>query len=302
VQAAALEKQAAVLEQALTHKFATVRATALRAIAEELAAPLPARLLKMASDKGQYVRRILGELLAQKVHPAHWAALMMLVRDNYSTGSHYADDHAQFPIARAAVKTMKEYPVLSRESADELLEIAISSGDPTLRCNVFDTLAVHAGPDGQEMLFQLATEPGRYIIRGQAAAGLLSAFGSADPELVAKITPDLLASQPSNVAASLTLLLGAGGEIEAIESAATALAANTKRRVLVLLLIHVVNGRIPELAPKLAALMPTDHPALVWALGGEIDWENDKPLSDLGERSICGEVFVFMKPSAPEAC
>jgi hypothetical protein len=302
VQAAALEKQAAVLEQALTHKFATVRATALRAIAEELAAPLPARLLKMASDKGQYVRRILGELLAQKVHPAHWAALMTLVRDNYSTGSHYADDHAQFPIARAAVKTMKEYPVLSRESADELLEIAISSGDPTLRCNVFDTLAVHAGPDGQEMLFQLATEPGRYIIRGQAAAGLLSAFGSADPELVAKITPDLLTSQPSNVAASLTLLLGAGGEIEAIESAATALAANTKRRVLVLLLIHVVNGRIPEFAPKLAALMPTDHPALVWALGGEIDWENDKPLSDLGERSICGEVFVFMKPSAPEAC
>lgn len=302
VRAAALEKQATVVEQALTHKFATVRATALRAVADELEAPLPTRLLEMASDKGQYVRSILGEFLAKKVHPAHWKTLMALARDNYSIGSHYSDDHAQLPIARAAVKAMKEYPALSSKRADEILEIAISSGDPTLRCNVFDTLATHAGSHGQELLFQIATEPGRYRIRGQAAAGLLSAFSSANAELIAKITPDLLDSQPSNVAASLTLLLGASGEGQAIESAAIALAANTKRRVLVLLLIHVVNGRIPELVPKLAALMPAGHPALVWALGGEIAWEDDKPLSDLGERATCGEVFVFMKPSASEAC
>jgi hypothetical protein len=146
----------------------------------------------------------------------------------------------------------------------------------------------------------LATEPGRYHIRGQAAAGLLSAFGSADSDLVAKIAPELLSSQPSNVAASLTLLLGADGEVEAIGHEASVLAANSKRRVLVLLLIHVVNDRIPELAPKLAALMPAGHPALVWALGGEIDWKDDHLLSDLGERTICGEVFVFMKPSSSE--
>jgi hypothetical protein len=197
---------------------------------------------------------------------------------------------------------MKEYPPLSQKSADELSEIAISSGDVTLRSIIFDTLATHAGSDGQHMLLQLATEPGRYLIRGQAAAGLLSVLGSADSNLVAKITPELLSSQPSNVAASLTLLLGADGEAEAIERAASVLAANSKRRVLVLLMIHVANGRIPELAPKLAALMPSGHPALEWALGGEIDWEDDHLLSDLGERSMCGEVFVFMKPRSPEPC
>jgi hypothetical protein len=302
VQAAAREKQVAVLEPALTHKFATVRGTALRAIADDLAAPFPARLLEMASDKGQYVRRTLGELLAKKVHPSHSAALMKLARDDYSTGSHYSDDQAKFPIARAAVQAMKEYPPLSQKSADELSEIAISSGDVTLRSIIFDTLATHAGSDGQHMLLQLATEPGRYLIRGQAAAGLLSVLGSADSNLVAKITPELLSSQPSNVAASLTLLLGADGEAEAIERAASVLAANSKRRVLVLLMIHVANGRIPELAPKLAALMPSGHPALEWALGGEIDWEDDHLLSDLGERSMCGEVFVFMKPRSPEPC
>jgi hypothetical protein len=296
VQAAAREMQVGVLDKALTHKFARVRGSALRGIADGLAAPLPARLLEMASDKGQYVRRTLGELLAKKVHPSHLATLMKLARDNYSTGNHYSDDQAQFPIARAAVKAMTEYAPLSSKTVDELSEIAISSGDVTLRSGIFDTLATHAGPDGQHRLFQLATEPGRYIIRGQAAAALLSAFGSADPGLVAKITPELLSSQPSNVAASLTLLLGADGTAEAIERAASALTANSKRRVLVLLLIHVVNGRSPELVPQLAALMPSGHPALEWAMGGEIDWEDDKPLSDLGERAMCREVFVFMKP------
>jgi hypothetical protein len=111
----------------------------------------------------------------------------------------------------------------------------------------------------------------------------------------------LLSSLPSNVAASLTLLLGADGETEAIERAASVLAANSKRRVLVLLLIHVVNGRIPELAPKLATLMPSGHPALDWALGGEIDWKDDHLLSDLGERSMCSEVFVFYEAKLARA-
>jgi hypothetical protein len=189
---------------------------------------------------------------------------------------------------------------MSQQTADELSEIAISSGDVTLRTIIFETLATHAGSHGQHLLFQLATEPGRYLIRGQAAEGLLSAFGSTDSNLVAKITPELLGSQPSKVAALLTLLLGADGEAGAIERAASVLAANSKRRVLVLLLIRVVHGRIPELAAKLAVLMPTWHPALEWALGGEIDWRDDHLLSDLGERSMCGEVFVFMKPGSPK--
>ena len=297
VQAAARVMQVAALEQALTHKFARVRGAALEAIAIGLAAPLPARLLEMASDKGQYVRRTLGELLAKKVHPSHFATLMKLVRDNYSTGNHYSEDQAHFPIARAAVKAITEYSPLSPKVVDELSEVAISSGDVALRSSIFDILATHAGADGQQMLFQLATEPGRNLIRGQAAAALLSAFGSAHSGLVANITAELLSSQPGNVAASLALLLGAEGEFQAIERAANALAANSKRRVLVLLLIHAVNGRSPELAPKLAALLPSDHLALEWALGGDIDWEDDKPLSDLGERSICKEVFVFMQPS-----
>lgn len=300
VQAAAREKQTDVLERGLTHKFAVVRSVALRALAEEMEAPLPVRFLDMVSDKGRRVRRTLGELLAKKVHPAHWSTLMKLAGDKYSTGYHHANDQANFPIARAAVEAMKEYPVLFRKSSSKLFELAISSDDVPLKEEIFDVLATHAGADGQQLLFELATEPGRYFLRGQAADSFLSAFGSVDADVIAKINPDLLSTQPPEVAAPLTLVLAAGGSEEAILHAAIALAANPKRRALVLLLIRAVSDRLPELAPKLAALMPNEHPALVWASGGEIDWKDDQRLSDLGDRSVCREVFVFMEPGEPK--
>lgn len=296
VQAAAREKQKDVLKRGLTHKFATVRSVALQALAEEMEAPLPAPFLDMVSDKGRRVRRTLGEILAKKIHPAHWPALMKLAGDKYSTGYHHSSDQANYPIARAAVEAMKGYPVLSRKSSSKLLELAISSDDVPLRGEIFDVLATHAEAEGQQLLFELATEPGRYFLRGQAAGSLLSAYGSIDADVVAKIAPDLLSTQPPEVAAPLTLVLAAGGSKEAILHAATALAAKPKRRALVLLLTRVVSDRLPELAPKLVALMPNEHPALVWALGGEIDWKDEQRLSDLGDRSVCRQVFVFMRP------
>jgi hypothetical protein len=192
---------------------------------------------------------------------------------------------------------MKEYPALDHKSAARLLEIAISSDDPTLRSDIFEVLATHASSAGQEILFHLATEPGRNRIRSQAAAGFLSSLGSVDTGVVAKISPELLSAQPGPVAATLALVLGADGEMEAIKHAATQLAANPKRRVLVILLIRLVGDRIPELASELANMLPRNHPALEWALGGKIDWKNDQFLSDLGEPCICHEVFVYMKPN-----
>jgi hypothetical protein len=236
VKAAAREKQEMVLEQALTHKFAAVRATALEAIAVDMPAPLPPRLLAMVSDKGQAVRKTLESLVARKVHPSHRATLMQLAGDKYSSGTHYVDDNAKFPIARAAVHAMKEYPILGRKDADGLLAIAISSGDPTLRSDIFVVLATHASSAGQQILFDLATEPGRNRIRSQAAAGFFSALGSVDSGVVSKITPELLSAQPGAVAAALAFVLGANGEVEAIKHTATQLAAVT---------LHLNPGILP---------------------------------------------------------
>lgn len=129
-----------------------------------------------------------------------------------------------------------------------------TSDDPKLRSAIFTVLATHAGISGQEILFDLATEPGRSLIRREAAAGLLSAFGTVAPGIVAKITEELLATQIESVATRLALMLGAAGPVEEIQRAASYLAASPKRRVLLLPLIQFTNGRGLRIAMDLAAI------------------------------------------------
>lgn len=295
LRAAERAELAEVLDRSLKHKFADVRAEALRAVAGRLVAPLPPVLLAMASDKGKSVRTALGALLDTKIDPAHMPALIRLARDKYSTGSHYVDNDAVLPIARDAVAAITNYGPLTRENAQELKGIAISADDPTLRSEIFGVLATNGDAFGQELLFDLATKPGRHSIRRQAANGLLWSLSAVARKIVAKITPDLLTSQIDSVAAVLSIVLGAAGETGEVKAAAEQLTANPDRRVLIVLLIRLIHDRDVELAQELAEMLPNNHPALKWALGGEIDWENDLQLSNLGNPAACCEVFAFMK-------
>lgn len=115
------------------------------------------------------------------------------------------------------------------------------------------------------------------------------------PEITAQIKADLLTSQIEPVAAVLSIVLGAYENADTVKAVAVQLAADLIRRPLVLLLIKLSYDRELELASELAQLLPARHPALNWALGGEIDWKSDQPLSDLGDPAICSEVFRFMK-------
>ena len=104
-----------------------------------------------------------------------------------------------------------------------------------------------------------------------------------------------LTAQIESVAAVLSIVLGASGNADIVRDVAVQLAADSKRRPLVLLLIKLSYDRELESASELAQLLPAGHPALAWALGGVIDWKSDQPLSDLGDPAICSEVFRFME-------
>jgi hypothetical protein len=165
-----------------------------------------------------------------------------------------------------------------------------------LRTELFKLLATNGASYGQELLFELATKPGRHSIRRQAADGFLYILTQVAPEITGQITADLLKSQIESVAAVLSIVLGASGNADTVKAVAVQLAADSKRRPLVLLLIKLSYDRELELASELALLLPAGHPALKWALGGEIDWKSDQPLSDLGDPAICSQVFRFMEP------
>jgi hypothetical protein len=97
------------------------------------------------------------------------------------------------------------------------------------------------------------------------------------------------------VAGVLALLLGWRGSIPAARAVAEELAANSKRRVLVLLIIWQLKDRSQSVAEEIAAMLPVDHKAVTWAMGSCLADVDDATVADLGDPLVCAEVLAYMK-------
>lgn len=296
IEAAIRHDMCTEIEAALPHRFAHVSARALTKIAESIPAPLPAHLLALVEAKGSPVRKALVELLDKKPHPNHLPTLLTLAKNTWTRHSNYNYDVADFPIAQAAVAAIEKLGPLESRVAEELFDIGFESRDPDVRYAIFKLIAVAAAPALQERLFDLAITPGRLFIRRPASNALLAAGEALAPEIISRITPDLIISRTAAVAANLVLLLAWRGEMSVIEESGKMLATNAERRVFVLLLIWLVKDRDAALAAHLTAMLPTDHPSLQWALGGDAGQNSASMLDDLGEPEAVAEVLRYFIP------
>jgi hypothetical protein len=298
IEAAIRREMRAEVEAALDHKFAQVSARALSALGGAMAAPLPDRFLAKAADRGSPVRKALVALLGAKPHAAHLPTLLRLVKDSWSRSSRFYGEEDDFPIARAAVDAIDKLPPLAAEEAEQLYAIGIETSDPGLRFRIFLLLARTSGLSVQERLFELSVTPGRMPVRRAAAVALLQAGEAIAPEVIQRITPDLLATRVEPVAANLTLLFAWRAEVDAVVRAAKALATNAKRRVLLLLMTWIAKDRDAAAARTIAAMLPAAHPGVIWALGADLPEADDAMLADLGEPAICAQVLIWMKPKS----
>ena len=285
------------VEAALDHKFARVSARALTALGESMHAPLTARLLAKAHDKGSPVRKALVALLDTKPHVMHVPTLLHLARDTWSDCAFYYDDDAvNYPIAQAAVAALEKFESLAPNSSEELYGIAIGTYDAAVRSAIFRLLAKKASLTYQHRLFDLAVTPGRDVITQTAATALLLASAHLPAQVIARITPELLERSeiPAPVAVRLTLLFAWRADIGAVHRAAEILAVHPKRRVLVVLLTSLINDRDSETANLLAAMLPEGHAGVAWALGAKVDVLDDALLADLGDPATCAAALFFM--------
>ena len=94
--------------------------------------------------------------------------------------------------------------------------------------------------------------------------------------MIEQITPDLLESRIESIAALLTIIFAATASLEKIRDAAEQLAASSKRRILLLLMIRELAERDMELAKQVALMLPANHPALSWAFGEELTEARDR--------------------------
>jgi hypothetical protein len=113
-------------------------------------------------------------------------------------------------------------------------------------------------------------------------------------EIIARITPELLTTRMESVAARLSLLLAWRGGPDAIATAAQTLATNDRRRVFLVLMIHRLRVRDRAQAEHIAKMLPADHPAVMWALGGQPDI-SDNLLDDLGDPLSVAAVLPYLK-------
>lgn len=283
------------IEAGLTHRFAAVIARSLKAVAMPMAPPLPDALLALARHKGSSVRRALVELLDTKSHPMHLPALLLLAKDAWSPSSSYYGEEDDYPIAQAAIKAMEKLGAVESGVADDLYRLAIDTRDSNVRYGIFVLLVKAADSRFQSNLFELAVSPGRRIVRQAAAAALMSGYMHVVPEIVGRITPQLLGTRIEGVASRLLILVAVRGEINDVLKVVEALSTSEKRRVLLLLAIWVVRDRDALAAERIARMLPANHVGVKWALAGAKGKLNETALDDLGDPISVEQVFLFMR-------
>ena len=282
------------VEEALNHKFAAVAARALTVIGESMAAPLPERLLQKVHSRGSPIRKALVALLGSKPHVDHETTLLRLAGDTYSTNAIY-QGKGELPIARAAVAVIGESPPTDPQRCEQLAAIAIDTVDPQLRYAIFRLLSTTSDSAYQGQLFDLAVSPGGMDIRRTAARALLVTYEHVAPEILARVTAELLKEQDSEVATCIALLYAVRAEIPHVYQMATILATDLRRRVLLLLFVWALRHRDSATAQNLADMLPRDHPGVALALGAEIEPPDDQQMADLGDPAVCDAVLRYLK-------
>jgi hypothetical protein len=101
------------------------------------------------------------------------------------------------------------------------------------------------------------------------------------------------------VASRLVVLLSLRGDMASIDAAAQRLATSAERRVFLVLMIWMLNGRDPSAADRVAKLLPRGHIASAWALGTHTGIVADNALDDLGSPAAVAQVLPHLKPAKP---
>lgn len=285
------------IEAGLSHRFAHVVALSLRHLAKPLSPPLPSPLLALSDSRGSPVRRALAEVLQEKPHGAHVPTLLQLAADRWSWDASYRDQDDDYPIAQLAVAAIAKLDGIDAVAADALYAIAVATRDPKVRFSIFEQLVRLADAEYQERLFDVAVAPGNAAVRRAAANALVVHSRQVVPDVVAKVTPDVVRTRIHGVATWLLLLAALCGDTDRLLRIAEELATHSQRRVFLLLMIWVLTEKDAALAQRVAGMLPANHAGVLWALAGGKGEIGDSVFDDLGDAVSVDHVLRIMRPA-----
>ncbi len=285
-----------IVIDSLEHRFSHVVAKALTSVGEHAPTPLPADLLVLVNANGSPTRKALVHLLSTKPHLDHLPALLELVQDQWSSSSlHYGeDDH--FPIARSAVDAIGQLRPINITILEKLQKIALDTSDKVVRTGLFKVIAAQGGHTFQSRLFELAVTPGRINVMHSAAHAMLANVDVLDMLVIDEITADFLLTRTPKIAGILTLIVSCRASSSKRIEIARKIAANPKRRGLILLMLWPAVNLCKPSKSIIEKLLPEGHSSLAWVNAGPIECAEDALIADLGDPGTCKEILDWLNP------
>jgi hypothetical protein len=206
------------------------------------------RLLALASDNGHCVRHALLQFLHARPNIEHTEALVTLAADSWTPDNHYPEEFKRCPIARTAAGILREIPTISSVHAKRIADIAIATGDDQVALTLFEALMRSGLSESRRRVLSVALQTGSPPYDRLAAEALVRQAGHADTSLLAQIPSEQLLRRAPAIAVPLTRLMGLRAVPDQVRSVATALAADTERRALLvpLYLSATERGSLPQ--------------------------------------------------------
>ncbi len=249
-----------LLWQGLVHPMADARSTALELLADSLSTPLPANILALAADKGSGVRRALVETLRPRRHRDHQAVLLTLLYDAWSNADPQHDEPPHYQVAHDALRALEPYPDTPEGLGERLLALASATPDPTLRDKALAFATRRCGPKARRMIWRLAwSKPAGWD--KIAALEALTAAEIVESAILDHLDADFIQGLSPPYAVAALRLHAAHASHEAVLAMADWLAADARRRALLLVIADRTKLRDPGLAAQVIALLPPEHPA-----------------------------------------
>lgn len=251
-----------VIERALSHPFAKVRALALQTVASRKTNFLEPRLLEMADDASRYVRLALAELIKEGMRPEYLPTVLKLIKDTWTGDPVRHGAPARYPIAREASRCLNALNEIPDVNVDEILNYAKKVDDLTVRESLLTSLASLGTITTRREILKLALATSNSDVRLAASNALLRAHAQLEDDLVATLTPELICSISEEVAARLVLIIAAMATFEQIDDLAGVLSTSADRKVFLTLLGIFAFPRLPGIKDTFARLLPKEHPSL----------------------------------------
>ncbi len=271
-----------LIVQSLHHPFADVRAAALDQLSKGLTTPAPPDVLAMAADRSSIVRRRLVAALLDRPNDDHLSVLLALLDDTWSNAERHHDEAPHYQIAHDALRALDRFPSLPTEIGDVLLTLGEATEDPDLRDKAFMVAARRFGPDVRRRLWTFGSgAPG-----GWNRIGALEALAQSEvlePEILRRITPDLIARLSPAYAIAFVRVFSAHALRGAVMDMADSIAVQPERKALLLVMADRLKAFDDETARAVMARLPAAHPAQALLDGARRTKLPAQVLDDLGD-------------------